>query len=302
MLNTFINILILSALAIGVPALSVAVLSLFKIKINKNIQTYLYAFTAGLIIILGTVGFLAEAIAHAKENFIVDDHARHSHSELAALETLQVVAVVASGAIIGILILILSRYIFTVWSGKKGDFHDEHHSHNHADFLFNASDIDNKKIKWLPILLLLCHRIVDGIVLGFMATSSSGIAQFNNWGMITVFVLHLVPTSIIIYLIQLDIQQGKRFKSFLISVAILVLMIPFTFIGGFLINSIESIWWLMPLLYSISGSLMTLAGILEIIPEFIHYRNAPLKQWIYTTSWLGAGITLATLLITVHSH
>jgi len=34
----------------------------------------------------------------------------------------------------------------------------------------------------------------------------------------------------------------------------------------------------MPLLYSISGSLMTLAGILEIIPEFIHYRNASIKQ------------------------
>lgn len=298
MLNTFINILILLALGIGVPTLCVGVLSLFKIKINKNVQTYLYAFTAGLIIILGTVGFIAEAINHAKEQFSTT-----SHGALSVIDTLKVVGVVVGGGIIGVLIVILSRYIFTISNSKKGDFHVRHHDHNHADFLYNASDIDNKTNKWLPIILLLGHRLVDGIVLGFMAnTANNAIAQFDNWGMIIVFVIHLIPTSIIIYLIQLDIQNNQRFKSFLITTGILALMIPFTIMGGFLINVIESIWWLMPLLYSISGSLMTLAGILEIIPEFIHYRNASIKQWIYTTSWLGIGITLATLLITIHSH
>lgn len=298
MLNTFINILILLALGIGVPTLCVGILSLFKIKINKNVQTYLYAFTAGLIIILGTVGFIAEAINHAKEQFSTT-----SHCALSVIDTLKVVGVVVGGGIIGVLIVILSRYIFTISNSKKGDFHVHHHDHNHADFLYNASDIDNKTNKWLPIILLLGHRLVDGIVLGFMAnTANNAVAQFDNWGMIIVFVIHLIPTSIIIYLIQLDIQNNQRFKSFLITTGILALMIPFTIMGGFLINVIESIWWLMPLLYSISGSLMTLAGILEIIPEFIHYRNASIKQWIYTTSWLGIGITLATLLITIHSH
>ena len=298
MLNTFVNILILLALGIGTPTLCVGVLSLFKIKINKNVQTYLYAFTAGLIIILGTVGFIAEAINHAKEQFSTTNH-----DNLNAIDTLKVIGVVVGGGIIGVLIVILSRYIFTISNGKKGDFHDHHHDHNHADFLYNASDIDNKTNKWLPIILLLGHRLVDGIVLGFMAnTANNAVAQFDNWGMIIVFIIHLIPTSIIIYLIQLDIQNNHRFKSFLITTGILTLMIPFTILGGFLINVIESIWWLMPLLYSISGSLMTLAGILEIIPEFIHYRNASIKQWIYTTSRLGTGITLATLLITIHSH
>lgn len=299
MLVTFLNILILLALAIFIPTIAVGIIALFKIQINKNSQTYLYAFTAGLILILGTVGFIAEAITHAKEHFSADEH----HVTLGALQTLQILGVIVGGSLIGILIVILSRYIFTKLSSKKGDFHSNHSNHNHAEFLYNVSDIDNKKIKWIPILLLMGHRTVDGIVLGFMANGTSQIVgDFSNWGMIIVFVLHLVPTSIIIYLIQLDIQNGKRFKAFLITIVILLLMIPFTFIGGFLISGIQSQWWLMPILYSVSGSLMTLAGILEIIPEFIHNRNASLKQWMVTTAWLGAGIILSIILITIHSH
>lgn len=299
MLTTFINILILLSLAIGVPGLTVGFISLFKIRIGNNVRTYLYAFTAGLVLILGTVGFIAEAITHSKEYF-----SSESHATLSAIDTIKIISVVAGGAIIGVIIVMLSRYIFTKLTGKKNDFHDHHSDHNHAEFLFNASDIDNKKIKWLPILLLLAHRLVDGIVLGFMANTSNlnVIAQFDNWGMIIVFVLHLVPTSIIIYFIQLDITDNKRFKSFIVTVLMTVIMVPFTLIGGFLINGIESIWWVMPILYAISGSLMTLGSILEIIPEFIHFRNASLKQWMYTTAWLSSGIILAILLISVHSH
>lgn len=300
MLNIFINILILLSLAIGVPGAIVSGLSLFKLKINKNVETYLYAFTAGLIIILGTVGFISEAISHAKEHFFADGN---THSALSFIQTLELISVVGSGTLIGIAIVVLSRFLFTKLSNKQGDLHNNHFDHNHHEFLFNQSDIDNKKMKWIPILLLLGHRLVDGIVLGFMAnTQNNVIAGFDNWGMIIVFVLHLIPTTIIIYLIQLDIQNNKRLKSLGITWLILFIMLPFTLIGGFLINNINSVWWLMPLFYAISGSLMTLASILEIIPEFIHNRNAGLKQWIFTTIWLGFGLTLAIILITVHSH
>lgn len=299
-LITFINILILLSLAIGAPTIAVGTIALFKIKISTNVRTYLYAFTAGLVVILGTVGFIAEAINHSKEYF-----SGEAHASLNAVQTIQVISVVTGGALLGVAIVMISRYLFTRFTGKNNDFHDQHSEHNHAEFLFNASDIDNKKIKWLPIFLLLAHRLVDGIVLGFMANTTgsvAAIAQFDNWGMIIVFVLHLVPTSIVIYFIQLDISEGNRLKSFLVAFLMTVLMIPFTLIGGFLITNIEAIWWLMPLLYAVSGSLMTLGSILEIIPEFIHFRNASLKQWMYTTAWLSAGIILAILLISVHSH
>lgn len=299
MLNVFINILILLSISIGVPTLVVGFLSLFKFQINKKIQTYLYAFTAGLIIILGTVGFIMEAITHVKEHF----ERINNSNELTLQNTLYMIGLIVGGSLLGILIVILSRIIFTKISSKQGDLHHEHKEHNHHEFLYNPSDIDNKKMKWLPIFLLLGHRLVDGIVLGFMAnTINNEIAGFENWGMIIIFALHLIPTTIIIYLIQLDIQNNNRLKSFGITFLILVLMIPFTLIGGFLINSIQSVWWLMPLFYAISGSLLTLASILEIIPEFIHNRNASLKQWIWTTIWLGSGIIISILLITIHSH
>ena len=292
-LNIFINILILLALGIGIPSLFVIGLSIFKIKINKVGQMYLYSFAAGLIIILGTVGFIGESLEHIRE---------HLH-ETDALSILQTIGLVGGGSIIGIALVFFMRWIVT----RKKELHEHHHFHDHNDQIFNATDIDNKAIKWLPILLLLGHRCVDGITLGFMANTSSeghvGIAEFNNWGMIIVFAIHLIPTSIIIYLIQLDIQKNNRFKALMVTIAMSLVMIPFTLLGGFLIANVQdTVWWLMPLLFAISGSIMTLMSIIELIPEFIHFRNSQRKQWITSIVLLSLGIILSIILICVHTH
>lgn len=309
-LTTFINILILLSMAIGAPAIVITFLAIFNVKIKKEWKVYLYAFTAGLLIILGTVGFINEAIMHAKENF-ANETSQHSHEPLSITNTLQIIGVVAGGAIIGTVITILSRYIFTRIVHKKGSvglekgvcIHESHMSHNHNDFIFNESDIDNKKQKWLPIFLLCAHRLVDGIALGFMAnTGSNTIAGFENWGMIIIFIIHLIPTTLVIYLIQLDVQNNRRWKALFISILLLMIMIPFTILGGFLINNIQAIWWLMPLFYSISGTLMTLGGILEVIPEFIHMRNAKISEWIWIVVWLSAAVILSIILLLIHSH
>lgn len=309
-LTTFINILILLSMAVGAPALVITLLSIFNVKIKKEWKVYLYAFTAGLLIILGTVGFINEAIMHSKENFVYES-TQHSHESLSVIDTLQIIGVVAGGAIIGTTITILSRYIFTrivqkkanIGSEKSSCIHESHVSHNHNDFIFNESDIDNKKQKWLPVLLLCAHRLIDGIALGFMAnTGSNTIAGFENWGMIVIFVIHLIPTTLVIYLIQLDVQNNRRWKALFISILLLMIMIPFTILGGFLINNIQAIWWLMPLFYSISGTLMTLGGILEVIPEFIHMRNAKISEWIWIVVWLSAAVILSIILLLIHSH
>lgn len=309
-LTTFVNILILLSMAIGIPALSISFLAIFNIKIKKEWKVYLYAFTAGLLIILGTVGFINEAIMHAKENF-ANETIVHSHESLSVVDTLQIIGVVAGGAIIGTAIVILSRYFFTRIVQKRTNnglekdicIHESHTSHNHNDFIFNESDIDNKKQKWLPVFLLCAHRLIDGIALGFMAnTGTNAIAGFENWGMIIIFVIHLVPTTLVIYLIQLDVQNNRRWKALFISILLLMIMIPFTILGGFLINNIQAIWWLMPLFYAISGTLMTLGGILEVIPEFIHMRNAKISEWIWIVVWLSAAIILSIILLLIHSH
>ena len=292
-LTIFINILILLALGIGLPTLVVFFLSLFKIKINKTGQMYLYSFAAGLIIILGTVGFIGEAISHSREHF------ESLNQSSNALSILQIVGLVGGGSIIGVSIVFFIRWLVT---RGKHELHEHHHHHDHNEEIFNASDIDNKKLKWLPILLLLGHRCVDGITLGFMAnTASNEIAGFDNWGMIITFAIHLIPTTIIIYLIQLDIQHNKRWKALLITIGMLLIMVPFTLIGGFLIANIQdTVWWLMPLLFAISGSIMTLMSIIELIPEFIHFRNSQKKQWITSIVLLSIGIILAVILTCVH--
>ena len=292
-LNIFLNILILLSLGVGLPSLVVTLLSLFKIKITKNGQMYLYSFAAGLIIILGTVGFIGEALEHSREHF----------SEFNAVNILQIIGLVGGGSIIGISLVFLLRWLIT---RNKNELHEHHHFHDHNDEIFNVRDIDNKKIKWLPILLLLGHRCVDGITLGFMANTANaghvGIAEFDNWGMIITFAVHLIPTSIIIYLMQLDIQNHKRFKALMITIGMGLLMVPFTLIGGFLIANVqETVWWLMPLLFAISGSIMTLMSIIELIPEFIHFRNSQKKQWITSIVLLSIGIILAIILISIHT-
>lgn len=287
-LNIFINILILLALSVGAPSLIVVVLSFFRIPITRKVRTYLYSFAAGIIVILGTVGFIAEAIHHCKEHF----------NTMNAVNVLQVLGVAGGGVIIGILGVFLVRYLIT---RSKKELHEHHELHDHNEQIFNSSDIDNKKIKWLPIILLIGHRCIDGITLGFMATTPDyGIGNFENWGMIITFVLHLIPTTIIIYLIQLDIQNGNRWKSVLITIGMLMLMIPFTLIGGFLITNIQNIWWLMPLLFAISGGVLTLMSILELIPEFIHFRNSGAKEWITSIVLFALGVILAVILICIH--
>lgn len=300
-LNVFINILILLAIAIGTPSLVIIVLSFFKFKITRVVRIYLYSFVAGIVLILGTVGFISEAISHSKEYFtnLSEQIASGTHHhDLKAVDILQIVGVVGGGCIIGLGGVLTMRYFI---SHSHKELHEHHHMHDHNDQWYNSSDIDNVKVKWLPIILLMLHRCVDGITLGFMANTSNGqIAQFDNWGMIIIFAIHLIPTTIIIYLIQLDIQQGKRLKALLITLGINLAMIPFTLIGGFLITNIQSIWWLLPLLFSISGSVLVVMSILELIPEFIHYRNSKTKIWFGSIGLFIFGLLLAVILLCIH--
>ncbi len=293
-LNVFFNILFLLGLAIVVPGLIVLFISFFKIKFSKRLQIYLSSFTVGLILILGTVGLIAEGIHSLQEHFASLDNISYASS------TDQTVAIAASGVIIGFGLVILTKWLL---SRNKKELHENHHSHGHSEAIFNVADIDNKKIKWLPIILLALHRSVDGITLGLMAnTEHNDILGFENWGMLIVFIIHLIPTSIIIYLIQLDIQKNNKLKAVGYTILLSLLMIPFTFIGGYLSSIFDDAWWLMPLLFCVSGSLITLMTIMEIIPEFIHHRNCGIKEWLGIIAVIGAGILLAVILISIHSH
>lgn len=289
-LEIFVNSLILISLVIIIPVFSILITMLFKIKMTPNKRMLLYSFASGLIIILGTVGFFGEAIESLGHHFNNVNNIEN---------TLTKIGILIGGAIIGFGAIIGSRYISL---RSKYDIHKKHEFHNHNDHITNYADIDNKHAhKKNAIYLLLSHRIIDGITLGLLASNASGVASFSSWGMIIAFVVHLIPTTIIVFLTQIDIYESK-WKALLRSFIMILVTIPFTIVAAYLASIIQSQFWIMPFLYSISGTTMILLSIIEIIPEFIHNKEMKTKKWYITILFLFLGIILGILLMCIHTH
>lgn len=293
---TGINSLILIALSFGIPFISIVICSFFKIKLIPVTKMYLYAFTTGLLIILGSVGFIKESIEHLNES------SKNGDMDYLGNSITQIVvktAVVLSGAILGIISIFLIRWL--TFKNKK-EIHKSHFDHNHNDHMSNYSDIDNESaLKKNGLILLLSHRIVDGISLGILTSGSTTIGSFESWGMIISFIIHLIPTTIIIYLRQVDIYRSRK-KALFNSFWMLLINIPFTLIGSFCAYGIQYIYWLMPLLFSFSGTIMVILSIIEIIPEFIHNKEMKTKKWYLAVLMLAFGILLGILLLSLHHH
>lgn len=289
-LEIFINASILIGLVITIPLISILITMIFKIKMTPTKRMLLYSFASGLIIILGSVGFFGEAIEALGEHF---------NGVNSAENILTKIGILLGGAIFGFMIVMGSRYLSLK---SKYDIHKHHEFHSHNDHITNYADIDNKAAhKRNAIFLLLSHRIIDGITLGLLASSANGIAGFSSWGMVIAFIVHLIPTTIIIFLTQVDIYENK-WKALLKSFLMILITVPFTIAAAFLAEPIKNLFWLMPFLYSISGSTMILVSIIEIIPEFIHNKEMKTKKWYITILFLFLGIGLGILLMCIHTH
>ncbi|MDE5599337.1 MAG: ZIP family metal transporter [Ureaplasma sp.] len=293
----FLNSLILIALMVGIPSIILGFTSLFKVKLNKIVKVFLYAFATGIVLILGSVGFIGEAIETLNQHY----EAKEDHS---AIPTLVKMGVVVGGAILGCILLVSIRLLSL---RKNSELHKHHEFHDHNDHITNYSDIDNKHAnKTIAIILLMSHRIIDGLSLGFMASTTSEtpqIAQFESWGMIITFIIHLIPMSIVIYFVQLDIN-GNRAKSLGYSVLMLVITVPFVFAGAYTAEYLneEPTFWIMPFLFSVSGIIMVILAIIELLPEFIDNKGMTTKQWYLSLLCLIAGLVLGILLLCIHSH
>lgn len=294
---TGMNSLILIALCFGVPFLSILICSCFKIKLSDGSKMLLYAFTTGLIVILGGVGFIGEAF----ENL---NHASEENGAMAYLGSYTVItivkiAIIVSGAIIGVGLIFFVRWL--TFKNKK-EVHKSHELHGHNDHIVNYTDIDCEDAsKKNGLILLLSHRIVDGISLGLLTKGAIEIGHFDSWGMIVTFVVHLIPTTIVVYLTQVDMYKSKG-KALLHSFWMLLINLPFVLIGSFFAYGIEKIYWLMPLLFTISGTILIVLSIIEIVPEFIHNKEMQTKKWYIVILVMSLGIVLGLLLLCIHHH
>ena len=294
----FLNSLILISLMIGVPGIILGFISLFKVKMNKIVKVFLYAFATGIVLILGSVGFIGEAIE------TLNHHYSETPNVSGVESTLVKMGVVVGGALLGCILLVSVRLL----SIKKNvELHNHHEFHAHNEHITNYSDIDNKHAnKTIAVILLMSHRIIDGLSLGFMAnTTQNSIGAFESWGMIITFIVHLIPMSIVIYFVEIDIK-GSRAKAFGYSILMLLITVPFVFVGAYTAEYLSpdqtNTFWIMPFLFSVSGIIMIILAIIELLPEFIDNKEMTTKQWYLSLLCLIGGLLLGILLLCIHSH
>ncbi len=281
-----LNSLIIGSLVLFSPLLFCFIFSFFINKVNKNFSIYVYSFITGLMIIMSTFGLIREGYDHMHE---------HTHDEWL------IIVVITLGVIIGLMLTVLLRYIVIIKSKKE--IHHDHNHHNHSDILYNISDIENKNSFWMILSSLMGHKIIAGISLGLLIyNSSSEIMSFNHLGLILISILHMIPESFILFYKSYEITKSK-IKSLLITALSQIVIIIFMIIGAFAFYKIEDIaYWLMPILFAISGSSVLFVSIFDLVPEFIHNKNLSSKKWFSVILVFCLGIVISVVLSMIHKH
>ncbi|TPR53393.1 hypothetical protein [Metamycoplasma neophronis] len=297
-LAILVNLLIYIVILLGAPTIILGVLSLFKIKATERKTIYLYAFSTGMFLMIGSVGFIREAFNRSNMFFheLVGKQ-KISESSLPWWMAL----LIGLSAAIGLFVVILGRYIFV--RTKKIKFHQNHEAHNHSDHLISFKDFDNPKAAWMAIIMLMSHRIIDGLYLGYsvFALTLGNTGYRANIPLIVTFNIHILLEVIIVYYRQ--IQYGeKKWKAILYNFLTFLLIIPFMFLGAFLGPQLDKAGWLLPSLLAMGGSIIVFMSVFELIPEFIHVRNQKAKVLYTTFAIFAAAIVFTLILLCFHSH
>ncbi|AWX42595.1 Uncharacterised protein [Metamycoplasma cloacale] len=301
-LTIFVNLLIYIIVLLGVPSVFLGFLSLFKFKASPKRSIYLYAFSTGMFLIIGAAGFIKEGYFRL-EYFFHDTSTTGGYQYTSGNQTkeqLFIALIVGSASLIGLAIVILGRYLFVKLS--KTELHVEHDHHSHSDHLFSYRDVDNPKAAWTAILMILSHRIIDGLVLGvsvFQLTSQG--YQKPNLALIITFNIHLLFEVVIVYYRQIQYGESKL-KAIGYNLLTLVLIIPIMFLGAFLGQYINKVAWIEPFLTTMGGAIIVFMSVIELVPEFIHYRNESTKTIYITLIVLASSIVLTLIFLSFHTH
>ncbi|MBU4691174.1 ZIP family metal transporter [Mycoplasma zalophi] len=301
-LTILINLLIYSFILLAAPVVVSLVLSAIKPKFSKHKMIYLYAFSTGMFLIIGSAGFIKEAVL-SLETWL------HTSGENGGLiltngdvtkEQLYMAVIVGISALIGLTLVILWRYISI--KKHKGHIHESHEEHGHSDHIISFTDIDNPKAAWIAILMLLIHRIIDGLVLGLSVYQMTSINYTNpNIGLIVTFNIHILVENIIIYYRQTQYGQTK-WKAIRYNLYTMLLIIPILFFGAFLGKYLDYQKWVIPSLQIIGGVIIVFTAIFELVPEFIHNRNSSVKVLYTTFAYFATSVILTLVMLSFHTH
>ncbi|AYK04629.1 ZIP family metal transporter [Metamycoplasma hominis] len=296
-LATFVNLIIYILILLGVPSLVLGVISIFKLKITDKKNIYIYAFATGMFLMIGTVGFFKESFDWSNSYL----HGLRAYSET-NIPWIQA-AIIGLSALLGLILVILGRFIFVKY--LKTDVHADHDKHNHSDHLFSIKDFDNPRAAWGAILMLMSHRIIDGLFLGYnvYTLTSIGGTYKANIPLIITFNIHILLEILVVYYRQ--IQYGeKKSKAILYNFLTFLLIIPFMLIGGLLGQYIEhsKVFWIIPSFLALGGGIITFMSIFELVPEFIHVRNQSPKVLYTSFALFSLGLVLTIVILCFHTH
>ncbi|ACF07027.1 Uncharacterised protein [Metamycoplasma arthritidis] len=299
-LTILVNLLIYIAILLGIPMLFLSFLSLFKLHPTNKKTIYLYAFSTGMFLMIGAAGFIKEGWVLLEQWFHKKDGGLLLTKGIVALEQSFIAMIVGYSAMIGLAIVIIGRYVFI--RTAKVDFHKKHSDHGHSEHITSFRDIDNPKAAWSAILMLLSHRIIDGLVLGITIyqVTINGVNKANI-PLIVTFNIHILLEIIIVYYRQMQYGE-KRTKAILFNFITLLLIIPIMFFGAFLGKFLDRIGWLIPSLEIMGGTIVIFMSIIELVPEFIHYRNEKVKTIYGTLATIALAMVFTLVLLSFHTH
>lgn len=284
-LNTLLisSIIIFSSLLLTVPFLFI------KKQISSKWKMHLYSFTSGITIILATFGFLRESYHLLENHFILN---KTNDLEKVSL----IIVIIVSGVLMSAIF-----YLFIEWLSSKRLKKTAQCNHNHVEHILNLTNDHEHINASIAISALLIHKLIDGLSLGFLISTNNQLFIFNNVGLIVSFLIHMLPILIISNFFQLDLKI-KKIKIVINTLLISLFMVLFTFVGTFTGYFTINIYWLLPFLFSMSGGILVLMSIMELVPEFIKNRSAKAKTWYITIFFFITGMILSLILSLIHTH
>lgn len=287
-----ITISVISLFVVGIPLMYGLLLPVFKPKISKNANKYLYAFSSGFFLIMATVLFIGESKIELEEYF----KTVLTNNEIGSKA---ITGLIIGGVIlVGLLVSLGLKYLFASKSSNALE-----HNHDHDNLIFNLND-HNPKSKAFAIFFLLSHRIPDGLIIG---TLCSQIAKDGNGVNITnivflcSFIIHIIPEELIIYYRQIDMGISKK-KATLNSLIAIASIIPLIIIGAIISWFSQANQVAIAIIQLVSASFLLFISIVEFIPEFIHDLKNNGKAWyLIILIWI-IGVVIGLFVISLHSH
>lgn len=284
-----INISILVVASVFIPFFFPLFLSFLKInKLKTKTKIYMHAFSAGLLLIVATLGLINEANEKITEDLEALANNFNSNGRMWIR-----VMIIGFGILIGLLFAIgnKSLILFLQKNKKKHDF-----------CAVNLSEIMHYEHKKTAIIAIAAHKFVDGLSLG-LTVQNLDFFNINTLGTRIGLIIHEIPIVIIMYYLQVN-GGLKKPKALLYILIYGLITVPFIIIGV-LINYFDfqnlgfinyATFWIIPFAKAFAGAVLLFAVLMDIIPEFLHNNHICNKHWYLTALMLVIGIGLGVFL------